>query len=331
MRTPALIALLTGAVLLAPLTPAPAAPPLERPLAHVSVIAHRGLSYDNPEHTFAAYDGAVLADADMIECDLQLTKDGVLVCIHDTTVDRTTGGKHTGRVDSYTLAQLRAMDFGSWFNTANPTRAKASFAGLRIVPFEEQLRCYRKVNPRLRFHVETKAPSEYGGTMEPQLAKVLKKYGLLGGGDAERSTVVIQSFELDSLKVMAKLAPKLPRAFLFSAPSDAQQAQAVFPSYVTVAAPTAAFLLANPAFTRLAHDRGLAVHTWTVDDPNQMDALISLGVDGIFTNRADVLRERVDASGLGIAKSKRHNPTRLSPGCPGVAGSVHGPASASGR
>jgi len=118
--------------------------PVEQPLGPVVVLAHRGASYDAPEHTFPSYDRAVKADTDFLECDLQLTKDGVLVCIHDTTVNRTTGASKTGRVDSYTLAQLRSMDFGSWFNTVNPARASKDFVGAKVVPLEEQTACYRK-------------------------------------------------------------------------------------------------------------------------------------------------------------------------------------------
>ncbi len=110
----------------------------------------------------------------MLECDLQLTKDDVLVCMHDTTVDRTTGGTATGRVGDFTLAQLRDMDFGSWFGP--------EFAGARIVPFEEQLRCYSTIDPGLQFEAETKAPAEYGGRMEPALVKLLTRLDLIPEG-----------------------------------------------------------------------------------------------------------------------------------------------------
>lgn len=323
MRTRFLLALplLTFGLLLAPQA---GAVPLEAPLDKALVLAHRGASYDAPEHTFPAYDRAVQADTDFLECDLQMTKDGVLVCIHDTTVDRTTGAQHTGRVDSYTLAQLRAMDFGSWFNTTNPTRAKPEFAKARVVPFEEQLACYRKVAPRMRFHIETKAPSEYAGTLEPQLVKVLKKHRLLSTGDEITSRVIVQSFELSSLEAMAKIAPTVPRAFLFAVPTSPQQGLAQFPDYVDIVAPTYHFLLANPTFTTLAHDRGLPVHTYTVDEEATMEQLLDLGVDGIFTNRPDVLRRVIDERGTGVAAKDRPR-TPLTAGCKGIAGTVRGP------
>ena len=103
------------------------------------VISHRGASADAPEHTFAAYDRAVAEHTDVLECDLQLTVDDVLVCMHDTTVDRTTGWHRNRPGRRFTLEQLRDMDFGAWFGP--------EFAGAAIVPFEEQLRCYRRSIP----------------------------------------------------------------------------------------------------------------------------------------------------------------------------------------
>lgn len=312
-----LAALLVVAVCL-PVQPALAESELSPPLGPVQVIAHRGASYDAPEHTFAAYDRAVRAGADFLECDLQLTKDEVLVCVHDTTVDRTSDG--TGRVDSFTLAELRTLDFGSWFNTANPLRPDPAYAGLAIVPFEEQLRCYSAVDPGLRFHLETKAPAEYGGRMEPALLAVLARNGYADGGTVQSSRVLVQSFELASLERMKGLAPTLPTVFLSAAPPP-DQLDGSTPAYVDAVSPSAPFLLANPAYTGLAHARGHEVQTYTVDDPDQMDALLQIGVDGIFTNRADLLRERVDARGTGTPAAQRHA-RELADGCPGVAGSV---------
>jgi glycerophosphoryl diester phosphodiesterase len=302
-------AVLTGAVA----APAASAVPLEQPLGPVLVLAHRGASYDAPEHTRPAYDKALRDGTDFLECDLQLTKDGVLVCVHDTTVDRTTGGQHRGRVDAYTLAQLRAMDFGSWFNTGRPERAKPAYVGQRVVTLEEQLGCYLRSAPRSRFHLETKAPSEYGGKMEPELVRVLRKHRLLDTGDAQTSRVVVQSFELESLEVMSRLAPRIPRAYLFAVPGPGVAAGQL-PGYVDIAAPAYQFLLGNPAFPARVHDQGIEVHTYTVDDPQTMEHLLDLGVDGIFTNRPDVLRGVVDRRGSGTEPADR-GPYRARAGC----------------
>lgn len=303
-------AVLTGAVA----APAAVAVPLEQPLGPVLVLAHRGASYVAPEHTRPAYDRALRDGTDFLECDLQLTRDGVPVCVHDTTVDRTTGRQHTGRVDAYTLAQLRQMDFGSWFNALHPDRSQPRYAGQRIVTLEEQLSCYLRSAPRSRFHLETKAPAEYAGRMEPALVRVLSRYGLLDTGDAQSGRVVVQSFDRGSLEVMSRLAPRVPRALLFALPSDPALLRGELPPYVDIAAPAYQFLLANPQFPAAAHDRGVEVHTYTVDDRATMEHLLDLGVDGVFTNRPDVLREVVDARGTGTSPADR-GPYRPRPGC----------------
>lgn len=274
------------------------------------VISHRGASAENPEHTFAAYDRAVAQHTDVLECDLQLTADGVLVCMHDTTVDRTTGGTASGRVDSFTLEQLRTMDFGAWFGP--------EFAGSRIVPFEEQLRCYGKAVPGVQFYAETKAPNEYGGRMEPALVELLDRLDLVPKGKADPRTapVIIQSFDLGSLESVKQLAPSLPTALLWVVPPT--DATAPAPGAVDVMAPSEAYLVAHPEVIDQIHATGRDVHTWTVDDPAEMDRLLAAGVDGIFSNHTDTLRARVDAETGHGPRTK----VDLEPGCPGVAGTV---------
>ncbi len=139
----------------------------------------------------------MIAGSDFLECDLQLTADEVLVCVHGTTMDRTSDG--TGRVDDHTLAELQALDLGSWFNEANPDRARPELVGADIVQFEEQLDHYLAMRPAMRFHIETKAPAEYAGRTEPLLVDVLRERGLLDTGGPLDARIVVQSFELDSL------------------------------------------------------------------------------------------------------------------------------------
>jgi glycerophosphoryl diester phosphodiesterase len=249
------------------------------------VIAHRGASAEAPEHTRAAYDRAVRQGADVMECDLQLTRDEVLVCVHDTTVDRTASGTGTGRVDAHSLAELRRMDFGSWFDP--------EFAGERVVTFDEQLRRYG-TRPG-RFYAETKAPAEYGGRMEPALVDLLREHDLVpeGKADAARAPVIVQSFDLESLRAVKRLAPSLPTAWLFVAPPP--ELATGIPDEVDVLAPAADWVRGHPELVEQAHAADREVHVWTVDDPAEMDALLDLGVDGIFSNTPATLRARVDA------------------------------------
>lgn len=316
-HTPFALALLVAAL---PAIAQVGAPPLSKQLN----ISHRGASAYAPEHTFFAYDLAIRQDSDMLECDLLLTKDEVPVCIHDTTVDRTS--EASGAVDSFTLAELREQDFGSWFNTANPTQAKPEYVGAKIVPFEEQLDCYLRLNPKMRFHVETKDSA--GGRAEQVFFDLLTRKGLLATGDTERrvdtTTIVLQSFDDLSLQRFRALdtAALVPTAFLAAAPAG-PELLGILPDHVDVYAPNFAAILANPTLVQLHHANGNAVHTYTVNNAQQMGLLLDLGVDGIFTNNPDLLRAEVDARGNQTSADERGvNPKDFAPGCPGIAGRV---------
>jgi len=260
----------------------------------VLVVGHRGASADAPEHTGPAYDRAVWAGADVLECDLQLTADDQLVCIHDASVDRTTGGSSTGPVDSFTLAELRGMDFGSWFGP--------DFAGADVVTLEEQITCYRAADPTMQFYVETKTQPDQGDRMETLLVESLRRLDVVpdGAPDVRTSPVIIQSFDAESLNTIRRMEPSLPVAFLFNTPTpeiDSGQ----FPD-VDVIAPNAAALATRPDLAAAAHAAGLEVHTWTVDDPSQMTTLVNAGVDGFFTNDPAIARAVVDQAGRGSGR-----------------------------
>jgi glycerophosphoryl diester phosphodiesterase len=294
-------------------------------------IAHRGASAYAPEHTFFAYDLAMEMGTDMQECDLFLTKDEVPVCIHDTTVDRTASGTGSGAVESFTLAELRQMDFGTWFNTQNPTRARPEYAGAKVVPFEEQLDCYLRHNPRMRFHVETKDSA--GGRAEEVMVELLTRKGLIATGDLAagnkrnyaHSTVILQSFDAGSLERMRSLTPSIPTGFLFAAPNQTTATWLLAgtgPSYIDAFIPNSAVLLSDASAVSRFHAQGHDVHTWTVNDQAQMNTLLLQGVDGLFTNNPDLLRAAIDARGTGTTAEERGNPVSFARGCPEVAGRV---------
>lgn len=292
------------------------------------VASHRGASAYAPEHTLFAYDLAIEQDTDLLECDVILTKDEVPVCIHDETIDRTAGGGKTGRVDSYTLAELREFEFGSWFNTSNPTLAKPEYVGAKIIPFEEELDCYLRLNPKLRFYPETKDSA--GGRAEQILQEMLTRKGLIATGDpahrVQTSTIVLQSFDPGSLERMRSLNNTIPTGLLYTAPTSAAllqyQLTGTGPDYIDFFIPNSAAILTDPTLVQRYHANGHDVHTWTVNDANQMDLLLDLGVDALFTNNSDVLRARITAKGSGTTVAERNNPKGFTPGCQGVAGRV---------
>lgn len=278
-------------------------------------IGHRGASGYAPEHTFAAYDLALKQGADYIEQDLQLTKDGVLVVLHDETLDRTARptaesepGDCTGPVREKTLAQIKTCDVGSWFNEANPEYASEEYVGLRIPTLEEVFQRYRKSTA---YYIETKSPEAAPG-MEEELLRLMDEYGLRGPS-AERWQVLIQSFSPASLQKVHAGDPELPLIQLFSSTETSETIRSrldATASYAVGIGPSKSDV--DPALVEASHDRCLDIHPYTVNEPAEMEDLIGLGVDGMFTNFPDRLdavlgAEAVDGRKRGAALAERAN------------------------
>lgn len=278
-----------GVILLVLLLAAGCNPPVARvPVDGVPmiVIGHRGAAGHAPEHTLASYDLALEMGVDYIEQDLQMTSDGVLVVMHDDTLDRTTGGRCTGRVIDHTLEQVRTCDGGSWFNAAHPDRARDEFVGARIPTLDEVLARYAD---RASFYVETKNPEEAPG-MEQALIELLDRHDLR---DAARSEwrVLIQSFSEQSLRLIHDIDPDLPLIQLLHARRETprtiqgrlhrirEYAVGIGPSWRDV----------DKGLARAAAESCLELHPWTVNEPALMQTMAELGVTGMFTDVPDTL------------------------------------------
>lgn len=194
------------------------------------LIAHRGASAYAPEHTQAAYELAIKQGADYVEQDLQMTRDGVLICSHDAELSRTTnveevfpdravvrnadakGPKKGWYSVDFTLAEIKRLDAGSWFNQANPFAARKEYAGLAVPTLEEALRI---IGTRARPYIEMKYVPFYesmGKDMVGALAAVLKSHRLEPAALAANSpdvlpAVFVQSFSKASLLKLKELAP----------------------------------------------------------------------------------------------------------------------------
>ena len=251
------------------------------------VIGHRGASGYAPEHTLASYDLALALGADYLEQDLQMTSDGVLVVLHDDTLDRTTGGVQRGRVIDHTLAQVRACDVGSWFNERRPEHARPEYAGQRIPTLDEVLARYVDRAP---FYIETKNPEEAPG-MEEALLELLDRYRLRSPAAAEWR-VLIQSFSERSLRRIRGLDASLPLIQLIEAGAEggaaslrrrlaevAEYAVGIGPSWRDV----------DGVLIAAAREVCLDVHPYTVNDVAEMERLTALGVTGMFTDVPDRL------------------------------------------
>lgn len=258
--------------------------------ADVQVIAHRGASWDAPEHTFAAYDLALEHGADWIEQDLQMTRDGQLVVLHDDSLDRTARGPAadcSGLVREKTRAQLANCEVGSWFNAEYPERAQAAFVGARIPTLDDVLTRYAG---RARFYIETKNPDEAPAMVDSLLA-TLRRHRLVGRG-ADEGRVLVQSFSAASLRRLHALEPRLPLVQLWDDEIPVGDLEATLDwvrAYAVGFGPNRRFV--SQRLVDAAQARGLDVHPYTVNTEPAMLFMLDLGVDGMFTDRPLALRQ----------------------------------------
>ena len=270
--------------------------------APVLVIGHRGASGHAPEHTIASYDLAVSMGADYIEQDLQLTRDGILVALHDPTLDRTARGPAencTGLVIEKTLSQLKTCDVGSWFNARNPALARAAYVGLRIPTLDE---VFARYGHGVNYYIETKNPDEAPG-MEEALLALMERHRFRTPA-AERWQVLIQSFTAASLQKIHALDVSLPLIQLFPGSLSSADIQATLEAAETYAVgigPSQGSV--DAALVAASHARCLALHPYTVNDSASMQRVLSLGVDGMFTDFPD----RLDAMGRHAAAPRKLN------------------------
>ncbi len=219
-------------------------------------IAHRGASGGFPENTLVAFRAAIEAGANMCELDVQLTRDGAMVVIHDERVDRTTDG--SGAVAAKLLAEIKQLDAGKSLGSR--------FKGEGIPTLEE---VFDLVDGRCGLNIELKAAG-----LETKVSDLVRLRGAAG-------TTLISSFDWEAMARIRHIAPELRVGLLASR----------WPARLIGAATEIKADAINPRFDMVtedlcvaAHDRGINVYAWTVDEPATMRRLIADGVDGIVTN-----------------------------------------------
>jgi glycerophosphoryl diester phosphodiesterase len=278
------------------------------------LVAHRGASGSAPEHTMAAYRLALAQGADYVEQDLQITSDGVLVCLHDLTLERTTDvedvfpdrsrpgarGQKTWPVSGFTLAEIKRLDAGAWFG--------AAFAGERVPTWQEAIDL---IKGKAGLYPETKAPDVYGGRgfdMEALVLAQLAKNGLDTPGADPRTPVIIQSFSDESLRRMQAMKSTLPRVFLIA---DAEPGRTRWLSdeglrsiagFAQGIGPAKSLVLSDRTLTARAHAAGLTVTPYSFrastapGAPRVRDEmslfLYDIGVDALFTDNPDQFPRR---------------------------------------
>ncbi|MDQ2808086.1 MAG: glycerophosphodiester phosphodiesterase [Chloroflexota bacterium] len=233
-------------------------------------VAHRGGAADAPENTLAAFRGAGAAGIGTWELDVQLTTDGALAVFHDETLDRTTDG--SGPLAGHSLAELQALDAGAWFGPG--------WVGERIPTLEAVITLARgQAGGGAQLLIEIKSPHLYPG-IERRLLDVL-------AAEAYADRVLIMSFDGDSLARVRALDPSLPLCHLTGA-------ELRFPRHPAAAAevlgPPWPILALNPLIILAAHRAGRQVYTWTVNSRLAATWLRVCGIDGIISDRLDLLR-----------------------------------------
>ncbi|MFJ6779715.1 glycerophosphodiester phosphodiesterase [Streptomyces yangpuensis] len=239
----------------------------------VRVVAHRGASHEHPEHTLAAYRQAVADGADALECDVRLTADHKLVCVHDRRVERTSDGR--GVVSAMTYEELCALDFGGWKG--------AEHRGAQVLLFEDLLKEALAADRPVGLAVETKHPTRAGGRLEAELVRVLKEHGL---ADGRSGLVEVMSFSRNALIRLNRLAPGLPAVYLIE-----RRLRPVRPPFAGHAGPGIDLVRRDPGLVGRLKAKGLRVRVWTVDEPEDVELCVRLGVDTLITNRPREVRE----------------------------------------
>ncbi|MET9398835.1 glycerophosphodiester phosphodiesterase family protein [Kitasatospora sp. NPDC002965] len=264
-------------------------PATARTAPPVQVIAHRGSSHALPEHTLAAYRRALSEGADALECDVRVTADGQLVCVHDRRIGRVSDGR--GTVSAMTLAELEAHDFGAW-KTGRPSDDPELRGVLRLESLLELVTdCGRPVD----LAIETKHPVRFRGRVESELLRTLDRFGIGGAGESGRSRARIMSFSSLALARVGAAAPEYPRVFLFErglALRGRLRPGAPLPGGARIAGPGIELVRARPGLVTRLRELGHQVHVWTVDEPADVELCLELGVSAIITNRpAEVLAQ----------------------------------------
>ncbi|MEU7198929.1 glycerophosphodiester phosphodiesterase family protein [Streptomyces sp. NPDC045470] len=255
----------------------------------VEIVAHRGASAHAPENTLAAVDAAADLGVTWVENDVQRTKDGELVIVHDTSLARTTDAEQVfpdrapWNVADFTLAEIEQLDAGSWFGP--------KFAGERVPTLEDYMDAVEDNGQKLL--MEIKAPELYPG-IERQILKELREDGWLDRQHVKHR-LIVQSFNAGSVKKVHSLRSDVKTGFLGTPavaelPKYAAFADQINPQYKSIDAG----YVAAVHKVKGPHGRPLEVFTWTVDDAASAVKAAGQGVNGIISNKPDIVRDALE-------------------------------------
>lgn len=252
-------------------------------LPYPLVIAHQGGDNLWPGNTMYAFEQAAALGVDVLEMDLHITKDGVLVLMHDETVDRTTDGN--GEIEEMTLDEIKALDAGYDWSLDNGSTFPFREQGITVPTLEEVFLAF----PQYRMTIEIKKTE---GSMAQPFCDLIREHAM-------QDKIVVASFHDERMEEFRQICPDV-------ATSSARQETTVFvllskvylgrlysPNFFSLQVPeeSSDITVMTAQFIRAAHERNLKVEPWTINDPEQMKRYIDWGVDGIITDRPDIMLE----------------------------------------
>ncbi|MGZ5417513.1 MAG: glycerophosphodiester phosphodiesterase family protein [Nocardioides sp.] len=273
---------------------------MHRVVGRPQVVAHRGSSHSSAEHTLGAYIKALDEGADALECDVRLTADGHLVCVHDRRVDRTANGR--GVVSTMELAQLDELDFASWKNPWEDLDDEApelDVESRKVLTLRRLAEAVRDYDRPIDLAIETKHPTRYGGLVERRLVELLGEFDWTDKDSPAR----VMSFSWVALARVAKQAPDLELILLI----DRQHSWRVTKELVTenwIAGPGIELLRESPKVAHRLRKQGRRLHVWTVNTEEDLDLCLRLGAEAVITDDPTMAIAHMDHLGQGRGRAE---------------------------
>jgi len=251
------------------------------------VVAHRGASHDVAEHTLGAYVAALDAGAEALECDVRLTADGHLVCVHDRNLRRTAGA--SGLVSTMELKDLEELDFASWkhgYWSGEDEAPDRDERFHRVLTLQTLLETVRDYDRRIEVAIETKHPTRYGGLTERRLIEKLQEFGWTRKG----APVRIMSFSFTALQRVERLAPDVQLVQLLERSRNWPLLnRAIGPDWAV--GPGIGSLMRHPRLGPRILAAGHEMHVWVVNTEEELKYCLDLGVAAVISDRPKYMLE----------------------------------------
>jgi glycerophosphoryl diester phosphodiesterase len=260
------------------------------PTRRPQVVAHRGSSATNPEHTLGAYVAALDEGADALECDVRLTADGHLVCVHDRDLRRTAQQRRL--VSTMELSELEQLDVASWKHPWAELDDEAPEMDPelgKVLTLRRLLQTVADYPRHVELAIETKHPTRYAGLVERRLVELLDDFGWAGADSPAR----VMSFSWVALRRIRRIAPDLDLVFLMDSPLSWARSRPISePDWI--AGPGIELVRKHPEQIRRIRAAGTEVHVWTVNTREDLDLCLELDVAAVITDKPDVIRDYLE-------------------------------------